>query len=153
MPLCIGPIMDPFEVGTPPIPGRLLISIEISGLMSVSMLGTFGSLQEASGLSGMAPLSCMLHWAMICCCWRYACCLSARSRLYIGPNLLRPPRILSARTAEENNATTLMREGNSLQRPKLCLCISNSRTFAANLTGKRPTNTQILFYLADQTAK
>ena len=31
---------------------------------------------------------------------RKACCFSARSLLYIGPNLFRPPRIRSVRTAE-----------------------------------------------------
>ena len=41
---------------------------------------------------------CSYNWW--CCCCRRTCCRRARSRLYIGPNLLRPPRILSARTAE-----------------------------------------------------
>lgn len=44
-------------------------------------------------------------WTAICR-WRIICSLRARSRLYIGPNLLRPPRIRSARTAENHKKIT-----------------------------------------------
>lgn len=39
------------------------------------------------------------------CRWRIICNFLALSRLYMGPNLFRPPRILSARTAEKIKKT------------------------------------------------
>ncbi len=89
--------MPEFEVGTPI---ELPISMEISGLMSASMLG---NLQEGSGERGIPPFNCIVHWASICCCCLKACCFSALSRLYIGPNLFLPPRILSDLTAENGS--------------------------------------------------
>ena len=67
---------------------RLACSMAGSGLMS-------------GGEPGAPPTPCMFasHSAMMRCCERICCCFMARSRLYMGPNLLRPPLILSCLTA------------------------------------------------------
>lgn len=39
----------------------------------------------------------------------FFCCFKARSRLYIGPNLFRPPRIRSARTAGNKQEQKLLK--------------------------------------------
>lgn len=71
-----------------------------------------------------------LIWPRMACkaIWRCLkiCNLRARSRLYIGPNLLRPPRIRSARTAAKKRAWKCWLNG--VQRgPKLCFTEIHSK--------------------------
>lgn len=48
--------------------------------------------------AGLPPIVVPLAWIKA-----FLCCLRARSRLYMGPNLFLPPRIRSSRTADETN--------------------------------------------------
>lgn len=71
----------------------------------------------------------------------FFCCLSARSRLYIGPNLLRPPRMRSARTAGRTDGETERETGETALALPLALPLANPRLASFPLepvTAKQP---------------
>ena len=88
----------------PPRP-RLACNMAGSGLMS-------------GGEPGAPPSDpCMfISHSDIRRCWaRSCCCFMARSLLYMGPNLLRPPRILSCLTAVEKDSQHISQHFTSVQ--------------------------------------